>query len=91
MKSLKKIIRLNSILFLTLFFILSSCKKDECKQCIQMVSEKYEPTRSGYPKTTTSTFNSCGPANSWIGEQFKFESVKLHDTIYTKAVTTDCK
>lgn len=90
MKSLKKIIRLNSILFFVSFFILSSCRKD-CEECIQMISEKYEPTRSGYPRTSSSTYNSCGPANSWIGEQFKFESVKLHDTIYTKAVTTDCK
>jgi hypothetical protein len=56
-----------------------------------MVSEKYEPTRSDYPKTSSSTYNSCGPANSWIGEQFKFESIKLHDTIYTRAITTDCK
>lgn len=89
MKSLKKIIRLNSILLISLVFILS-CKKD-CQECTQMISEKYEPTRDGYPRTSSSTYNSCGPANSWIGEQFKFESVKLHDTIYTKAITTDCK
>lgn len=56
-----------------------------------MVSEKYIPTRDGYPKTTTSKYNSCGDANSWISEQFNIETYKLHDTSYYKAVTTDCE
>ena len=90
MTNLKDSFKVGSILFIVFIFILTSCKKD-CQVCTQMVSEKYEPTRSGYPRTSSSTYNSCGPANSWIGEQFKFESVKLHDTIYYKAVTTDCK
>jgi hypothetical protein len=41
-----------------------------------MVSEKYEPTRDGYPKTTTLKYNSCGDANSWISEQFNIDTYK---------------
>ena len=90
MTNLKDSFKVGSILFIVFIFILTSCKKD-CQECTQMVSEKYIPTRSGYPRTSSYKYNSCGPANSWIGEQFKFESVKLHDTIYYKAITTDCK
>ncbi len=90
MKSLKKIFRLNSILFISLIFILS-CKKEKCQICTQMVSEKYIPNRDGYPKTSTSRYNSCGDGNSWIGNQFNMETYKLHDTTYYKAVTTDCE
>ncbi len=90
MTNLKDSFKVGSILFIVLFFILTSCKKD-CQECIQMVSEKYEPTRSGYPRTSSSKYNSCGPANSWIGEQFIMETYKLHDTIYYKSVTTDCE
>ena len=90
MKSLKKIIRLNSILFIIFFFILSSCRKD-CEICTQMVSEKYIPTRSGYPKTTTSKYNSCGPNNSWISEQVNMETYKFHDTTFYKIISTDCQ
>ena len=91
MKNLKKIFRLNTILYILLFFILNSCKKDGCLICTQMVSEKYEPTRDGYPKTTTLKYNSCGDNNSWISEQFNIDTYKLHDTTYYKAVTTDCE
>jgi len=87
MRSAINSFKVGSILILLL---LTSCKKD-CQECIQMVSEKYEPTRSGYPRTSSSKYNSCGPANSWIGEQFIMETYKLHDTIYYKSVTTDCE
>lgn len=90
MKSLKKLFRLNSILFIVSFFILS-CKKEKCQICTQMVSEKYIPNRDGYPKTSTSTYNLCGSSNSWIGNQFNMETYKIKDTIYYKAITTDCK
>ena len=89
MKSLKKLFRLNSILFIVSFFILS-CKKD-CQECTQMVSEQYVPNRDGYPKTTSSKYNSCGPNNSWISEQVNIETHKLHDTTYTKVISTDCE
>ena len=90
MINLKDSFKVGSILFIVFIFILTSCKKD-CQECTQMVSEKYVPNRSGYPKTTSYKYNSCGPANSWISEQFNMETYKLHDTTYTKAVTTDCK
>lgn len=91
MKSLKKIFRLNSILFISLFFILSSCKDNNCQECTQMVSEHYFPNRDGYPKTTSSKYNSCGPANSWIGEQVVIDRETHHDTVYTKILSTDCQ
>ncbi len=59
--------------------------------CTQMVSEHYFPNRSGYPKTTTSKYNSCGPANSWIGEQVIIDRETYQDTVYTKILSTDCK
>jgi hypothetical protein len=90
MKSLKKIFRLNSILLIVFFFILSSCKKS-CEECTQMVSEHYFPNRDGYPKTTSSKYNSCGPANSWIGEQVIIDRETHHDTVYTKILSTDCQ
>ncbi len=91
MTNLKNSFKVGSILFIVIFFILTSCKKDSCKICTQMVSEKYIPNRDGYPKTSTSRYNSCGDANSWIGNQFNMETYKLHDTTYYKAVTTDCE
>jgi len=56
-----------------------------------MVSEHYFPNRSGYPKTTTSKYNSCGPANSWIGEQVIIDRQTYQDTVYTKILSTDCQ
>jgi hypothetical protein len=56
-----------------------------------MVSEHYFPNRNGYPKTTLSKYNSCGPANSWIGEQVIIDRETHHDTVYTKILSTDCE
>ncbi len=56
-----------------------------------MLSEHYYPRRDGYPKTTSTTYNSCGPDNSWIGEQVKIYRDSVGDTIYTKVLSTDCK
>jgi hypothetical protein len=56
-----------------------------------MLSEHYSPNRSGYPKTSTSKYNSCGPANSWIGEQVIIDRETHQDTVYTKILSTDCK
>ena len=71
-------------------FLLSSCEK-ECQICTQMLSEHYYPRRDGYPKTTSTTYNSCGPDNSWIGEQVKIYRDSIGDTVYTKVLSTDCK
>ncbi len=90
MRNVVNLFRGGNILFIVFFFILSSCRKD-CETCTQMVSEKYEPTRSGYPKTTSTKYNSCGPNNSWISEQVNIETYKLHDTTYTKVISTDCE
>ena len=87
MRSVINSFKVGSILILLL---LTSCKKD-CQECIQMVSEKYEPTRSGYPRTSSSKYNSCGPANSWIGEQVVIDRETHHDTVYTKILSTDCQ
>jgi len=71
--------------------LLSSCEK-ECQVCTQMISEHYYPRRSGYPKTASNSYNSCGPANSWIGEQVKIYRDSIGgDTVYTKVISTDCK
>lgn len=56
-----------------------------------MLSENYSPTRKGYPRTTSLTYNSCGPANSWISEQVKVNIDTLGDTIHTRVLSTDCK
>ena len=56
-----------------------------------MLSEKYVPTRKGYPRTASATYNSCGPANSWISEQVKIKIDTLGDTIHTRVLSTDCK
>jgi hypothetical protein len=71
-------------------FILSCCKK-ECEICTQILSEHYSPNRDGYPKTTSTTYNSCGPNNDWIGEQVKIQRDSIADTVYTKVLSTDCK
>ena len=78
-------------LFISLFFLLTSCKKDDCKICTQMVSEKYIPNRDGYPKTTTAKFSSCGSANSWLGEQVIIETHKFGNTTFYKVISTDCQ
>lgn len=77
-----------SLILGLLFF--SSCEK-ECQTCTQMLSEHYSPKREGYPKTTSLTYNSCGPANSWISEQVKVQIDTLGDTIHTRVLSTDCK
>ncbi len=68
--------------------LLSSCEK-ECQICTQMLSEHYYPRRDGYPKTTSTTYNSCDP--DWIGEQVKIYRDSIGDTVYTKVLSTDCK
>lgn len=90
MTNLKDSFKVGSILFIAFILILTSCKKD-CQVCTQMVSEHYFPNRSGYPKTTSSKYNSCGPANSWIGEQVIIDRETHHDTVYTKILSTDCQ
>lgn len=70
--------------------LFSSCKK-ECQVCTQMISEHYFPKRDGYPKTISTTYNSCGPDSSWIGDQVKIYRDSIGDTIYTKVLSTDCK
>ena len=56
-----------------------------------MLSETYQPKREGYPKTISTSYNSCGPANSWISEQVKINIDTLGDTIHTRVLSTDCK
>jgi len=79
------------ILLISLFFILISCRKDACLTCTQMVSEDYYPARDGYPKTTSSSYYSCGPNNSWIGNQVNVQRFILNDTLVTKVLSVDCK
>jgi len=79
------------ILLISLFFILNSCKKDDCQTCTQMVSEDYYPARDGYPKTTSSSYYSCGPNNDWIGNQVNVQRFILNDTLVTKVLSVDCK
>lgn len=67
-----------------------SCKKD-CKVCTQMLSEDYYPTRHGFPKTTSSSYYSCGSNNSWIGNQVNVQRFMFKDTLVTKVLTVDCK
>jgi len=88
MRSVINSLKFGSILILLL---LTSCKKDSCQVCTQMISEHYFPNRNGYPKTTSSKYNSCGPANSWIGEQVIIDRETHHDTVYTKILSTDCE
>ena len=78
-------------LLFVLFFILNSCKKDNCQTCTQMVSEDYYPARDGYPKTTSSSYYSCGSNNSWIGNQVNVQRFILNDTVITKGLSVDCK
>ena len=68
-----------------------SCKKQDCQTCTQTLAEDYYPARKGFPKTTSSGFYSCGPNNSWIGEQIKIQRFVFKDTLVTKILTVDCK
>jgi hypothetical protein len=70
--------------------ILCGCKKD-CKVCTQMLSEDYYPARDGYPKTTSSSYYSCGSNNSWMGNQVNVQRFILKDTLVTKVLSVDCK
>lgn len=79
------------ILFILLFLLLASCKKDECQTCTQMLSEDYYPARDGYPKTTSSSYYSCGPNNEWIGNQVNVQRFILNDTLVTKILSVDCE
>ena len=56
-----------------------------------MVSEDYYPARDGYPKTTSSSYYSCGPNNDWIGNQVDVQRFILNDTLVTKVLSVDCK
>ena len=71
--------------------ILFSCKKDDCQTCTQMLSEDYYPERHGFPKTTASSYYSCGDNNSWIGNQVNVQRFIFNDTLVTKVLSVDCK
>jgi hypothetical protein len=71
--------------------LLASCKKDGCQTCTQMLSEDYYPERDGFPKTTSSSYYSCGGNNSWIGNQVNVQRFILNDTLVTKVLSVDCK
>ena len=76
---------------LILLLLVSSCKKEDCQTCTQTLAEDYYPARDGFPKTTSSSYYSCGPNNSWIGEQVNVQRFILNDTLVTKILTVDCK
>jgi hypothetical protein len=76
-------------LLIALLFV--SCKKDECQTCTQMLSEDYYPARDGFPKTTSSSYYSCGPNNSWMGNQVSVQRFILKDTLVTKVLSVDCQ
>jgi hypothetical protein len=80
-----------AIKLLMLSFLIMSCKKDDCQTCTQMLSEDYYPARDGYPKTTSSSYYSCGPNNSLIGNQVNVQRFILGDTLVTKILSVDCK
>ena len=71
--------------------LLASCKKDDCQTCTQMLSEDYYPARDGYPKTTSVRYYSCGPNNSWMGNQVNVQRFIIQDTLVTKVLSVDCK
>ena len=71
--------------------VIISCKKQDCQTCTQTLAEDYYPARHGFPKTTSSSYYSCGPNNSWIGEQINVQRFILKDTLVTKILTVDCK
>ncbi len=56
-----------------------------------MLSEDYYPDRDGFPKTTSSSYYSCGGNNSWIGNQVNVQRFILNDTLVTKVLSVDCK
>jgi hypothetical protein len=76
---------------LMLCLLIMSCKKDDCQNCTQMLSEDYYPDRDGFPKTTSSGYYSCGGNNSWIGNQVNVQRFILNDTLVTKVLSVDCK
>jgi len=80
-----------TIKYLFLILLISSCKKEGCQTCTQTLSEDFYPARDGYPKTTSSSYYSCGPNNSWIGNQFNIQRFIFNDTLYTKALSVDCE
>jgi hypothetical protein len=77
--------------YLLFFLLLTSCNRDDCQTCTQTLSEDYYPARDGYPKTTSSSYYSCGPNNSWIGNQVNVQRFILNDTLVTKVLSVDCK
>lgn len=80
-----------AINLLMLSLMIMSCNKDDCQTCTQMLSEDYYPARTGYPKTTSSSYYSCGNNNSWIGNQVNVQRFILNDTLVTKILSVDCK
>lgn len=76
-------------LLIVLLFV--SCKKDNCKTCTQMLSEDYYPARDGFPKTTSSSYYSCGSNNEWMGNQVNVQRFIIQDTLVTKVLSVDCK
>ena len=56
-----------------------------------MLSEDYYPERHGFPKTTASSYYSCGDNNSWIGNQVNVQRFIFNDTLVTKVLSVDCK
>jgi len=71
--------------------ILYSCKKDDCQTCTQMLSEDYYPERDGFPKTTSSSYYSCGGNNTWIVNQVNVQRFILNDRLFTTVLSVDCK
>jgi len=71
--------------------VMMACKKQDCQNCTQTLAEDYYPARKDFPKTTSSSYYSCGPNNSWIGEQIKVQRFIFKDTLVTKILTVDCK
>jgi hypothetical protein len=68
-----------------------ACKKQDCQTCTQTLAEDYYPARNDYPKTTSSSYYSCGLNNSWIGDLVNVQRFILNDTLVTKILTVDCK
>lgn len=50
--------RIAIVLFIAVMFITVSCKK--CETCEQTQTTTVNPNMSGYPRTTTITFEACG-------------------------------
>jgi hypothetical protein len=81
----------NNPVWLLLFLLLLSCKKQDCKVCTQMLSEDFYPPRDNYPKTTSVSYSSCGGDNEWIGNQVNVQRFIIQDTLVTKVLSVDCK